>query len=266
MHDNPTNYLLEEVRKLLTYYQSMGIKHYPRSKAIDTFLQYQKQPPNKGEKQVFPATSSDTQQKNSALQNEQSHAGISISIEDVRTEIDGCTRCQLHVNRNTIVFGQGGVKNVSLFVVGESPGEEDDQSGKTCSGEPGALLAKMLGAINLSREQTFITTLVKCRPRKGRPPESDEINSCLPFLQRQIEATSPYIICAMGAVATQTLLKTEESFFKLRGKFHDFYTSSGRHILLMPTFLPSFLIKNPEMKRGSWHDLQLIARQLQIKK
>jgi DNA polymerase len=147
---------------------------------------------------------------------------------------------------------------------GQTSGSEDDQQAEALCGEAGELLTRMLAAIKLKRKDVFLTHTVKCLPPGNRAPEPDEINACLTFLHRQIEVLKPRIICTMGPLAARALLKTNDSFFLLRGRFHEFQTIQGETLPLLPTFHPAFLIKNPEMKKASWQDLQMLQKKLNI--
>jgi DNA polymerase len=184
-----------------------------------------------------------------------------VSLTDIREELQGCTRCGLYKNRTNIVFGQG-CERPNLLIVAEWPGKEDDQQAKTLCGQAGELLTRMLAAIKLKREDVFLTHAVKCLPPGNRAPGPDEINACLTYLHRQIEVIKPRVICTMGPLAARALLKTDDSFFRLRGRFHDFQTIQGETLPLLPTFHPAFLIKNPEMKKASWQDLQMLQKRL----
>ena len=133
-------------------------------------------------------------------------------------------------------------------------------------GASGDLLDKMLAAIGLSREEIYLTSLVKCFPAGGQPPRDEEIKTCLPFLFRQIEIICPLVICAMGKQPAQTLLHSKKSLFQLRGRFFDFNsfcsTELAEHMLIIPSLHPAFLLDNEEMKKASWQDLQMIQKKI----
>ena len=186
---------------------------------------------------------------------------VSPSLADIREEMEGCSRCRLCDSRTNIVFGQG-CKQPVVLLVAEWPSSEDDRQAEACCGPAGELLTRMLAAINLSREEVFLTHAVKCLPPDNRAPTVDEINTCLIFLNRQIEIMRPKVICTMGPLAACSLLRSKDSLFHLRGRFHDFQTIRGETVPLLSTFHPAFLIKNPEMKKASWQDLQLLQRKL----
>lgn len=184
------------------------------------------------------------------------------SLFQIASDLKDCARCKLCTTRKTVVFGEGN-PNASLVFVGEGPGEQEDLQGRPFVGKAGQLLDRMIAAISLNREDVYICNVVKCRPPGNRNPESDEINNCQPFLLRQLSVIQPKIIVALGKFAAQTLLQTEVPITRLRGQFHSF-----QGIKLMPTFHPSYLLRNPEAKREAWIDLQQVAHELglQIRK
>jgi uracil-DNA glycosylase len=176
-----------------------------------------------------------------------------LTLKDVRKELGECKRCKLHRTRRTIVFGEGNEKATLMFI-GEGPGYDEDVQGKPFVGRAGQLLTKIIESINLSREEVYIANIVKCRPPQNRNPEPDEIQSCNPFLAKQISAIQPKIICALGTFSAQTLLKTDAKITALRGKLYDL---EGTKVI--PTYHPAFLLRNPEKKREVWEDMKKIA-------
>jgi DNA polymerase len=180
------------------------------------------------------------------------------TLHDIRAELGDCQRCGLSRTRSRIVFGSGD-PNARLMFVGEGPGYEEDQSGQPFVGAAGQLLTRIIEAMKLSRDQVYICNIIKCRPPQNRNPAPDEIETCSPFVLRQIEAIHPQIICALGTFAAQTLLKTDLSIGRLRGKFH-----ALNDIQVMPTYHPAFLLRNPQKKREVWEDIQKIMQALGI--
>lgn len=172
------------------------------------------------------------------------------SLEAIREDLGDCRRCKLHQSRKHIVFGDGNPE-ARLVFVGEGPGHEEDVQGLPFVGRAGQLLTKIINAIDLSREDVYICNIIKCRPPGNRNPERDEIESCLPFLRRQLKSIQPQYICALGTFAAQTLLQTKTPISKLRGTFHPY-----QGIQLMPTYHPAFLLRNPNKKRDVWEDVQ----------
>jgi DNA polymerase len=179
-----------------------------------------------------------------------------LTLEEVRKELGDCKRCKLHRTRRTIVFGEGNEK-ASLMFIGEGPGYEEDVQGRPFVGRAGQLLTKIIQSINLSREGVYIANIIKCRPPQNRNPEADEIQSCSPFLMKQIDVIRPKIICALGTFSAQTLLKTDTKITALRGQIFDL-----EGIKVIPTYHPAFLLRNPERKREVWEDMKKIAEWL----
>jgi len=172
----------------------------------------------------------------------------------------GCQRCKLSRSRSTIVFGMGNPR-ARLMVIGEGPGEEEDRQGKPFVGRAGQLLTRMLAAKGVSFDRDrdcYIANVVKCRPERNRNPEPDEVAACHPFLMAQIETVQPVVILALGNFAAQTLLGLKEGITKLRGKAYPYRTG-----VLVPTFHPAFLLRNPgeQYKRMAWDDLKLARRE-----
>lgn len=191
-----------------------------------------------------------------ALPASESHTGrvSSPTLEEIRMELGDCRRCKLHRTRRTLVFGEGN-KKAKLMIIGEGPGYEEDVQGKPFVGKAGQLLTKILQSIHLQREEVYITNIIKCRPPQNRNPEPDEIQSCYPFLLKQIHAIQPQIICALGTFSAHTLLKTDAKITTLRGRFYEF---AG--IKVLPTYHPAYLLRNPERKREVWEDMKQIAK------
>ncbi|HVQ77810.1 MAG TPA: uracil-DNA glycosylase [Candidatus Binatia bacterium] len=173
-------------------------------------------------------------------------------------DLQGCPRCKLSRSRSTIVFGSGNPR-AKLVVIGEGPGEEEDKQGKPFVGRAGQLLTRMLASVGFDRERDcYIANVVKCRPERNRNPEADEVAACSPFLLAQLDAIRPRVILALGNFAAQTLLGTREGITKLRGRTYPY-----RAIVLVPTFHPAFLLRNPgpEYRRMAWDDLKLARRE-----
>ena len=174
------------------------------------------------------------------------------TLAEVREELGDCRRCKLHRKRTNIVFGSGNPQ-AKLIFVGEGPGRDEDLQGEPFVGQAGKLLTRIIEAIQLTREEVYIANIVKCRPPENRNPEPDEIAACEPFLIRQIKAIQPKLICALGTFAAQTLLQTTEKISALRGRFHSY-----QGIVLMPTYHPAFLLRNPNYKRDVWEDVKKV--------
>ncbi len=180
------------------------------------------------------------------------------TLSMVREEIGDCRRCKLCEGRTNIAFGTG-APDAELMFVGEAPGEDEDRQGIPFVGRAGQLLTKMIVAMGLSRESVYIANIVKCRPPSNRNPEPDEIAACRPFLQQQIEAVRPKVVCALGTFSAQTLLSTREPISALRGRFHPL-----GDLKVMPTYHPAYLLRSPSEKKKVWEDLQQIMAALHL--
>jgi uracil-DNA glycosylase len=170
----------------------------------------------------------------------------------VRADLGECTRCKLHKARITLVFGTGSAE-ARLMFVGEGPGADEDEQGVPFVGRAGQLLTQIIKAMGLEREDVYIANVVKCRPPGNRNPEPDEIEQCEPFLMRQIDVIKPAVVVALGKFAAQTLLRTTEPITRIRGRFHQV---GGTRV--MPTFHPSYLLRNPAAKRDVWADMKAV--------
>jgi uracil-DNA glycosylase len=174
------------------------------------------------------------------------------TLPRIQTDLGDCTRCKLHRGRTKLVFGDGNPK-AELVFVGEGPGRDEDAQGLPFVGRAGKLLTQMIEAMGLQRQDVYICNVVKCRPPENRTPEKDEVETCSPFLLRQLDAISPKVIVCLGSVAAQTLLETNRGISHFRGEWLDF---RGRK--LMATYHPAYLLRNPSAKGEVWKDLQKV--------
>jgi DNA polymerase len=175
------------------------------------------------------------------------------TLADVREALGDCKRCRLHEGRNRIVFGDGNPQAKLLFV-GEGPGENEDLQGLPFVGRAGELLTQMIEkGLGIPRSSVYICNIVKCRPPGNRTPLADEVSSCRPFLDGQIQAVSPAVIVALGKPAASLLLGREISITRVRGTWQDY-----RGIPVMPTFHPAFVLRQytAENRRLVWEDLK----------
>lgn len=181
------------------------------------------------------------------------------SLQNLRKVIGNCRKCKLYQGRTRIVFGVGNPRSEIVFV-GEGPGRDEDLQGEPFVGDAGQLLTKIIESMGLKRQDVYIANVVKCRPPNNRNPEPDEIESCEPFLLRQLEIIKPKIICALGTFAAQTLLITKEKISSLRGNFYYYHD-----IKVMPTFHPAYLLRNPGDKKLVWEDIKKVMKELNLK-
>jgi uracil-DNA glycosylase family 4 len=177
-------------------------------------------------------------------------------LQAIREDIGDCQRCRLHSSRRNIVFGVGN-PDARLVFVGEAPGADEDVQGEPFVGKAGQLLTRIIEAIKLKRSEVYIANVVKCRPPGNRDPQDDEIQTCIPFLKKQLEVIQPRIICTLGRHSTQSLLETREGITALRGRFHELQNG----MKVMPTYHPSFLLRYPEKKRETWEDMQKVQKE-----
>lgn len=172
------------------------------------------------------------------------------SLQQLHKMISGCTKCVLHKGRNNFVFGSGN-PDAGVMVIGEGPGAEEDKQGLPFVGRAGQLLTDILKAIKFSREEVYIGNIVKCRPPDNRTPLPEEMETCIPYLQKQIELIKPKLILCLGLTAAKGLLKKKESLTALRGQVFDY-----NGIKVMVTFHPAALLRNPNWKKDCWVDVQ----------
>lgn len=178
------------------------------------------------------------------------------SLADLQQAIQGCLTCPLGPGRLKFVFGEGHPQARLLFV-GEGPGRDEDLQGRPFVGKAGDLLDKMIGAIGLKREDTYITNVVKCRPPDNRTPSPEEASACLGYLHRQIELIQPGVIVTLGATPLRELVGISAGITRVRGQWQR-VNMGGREIPVMPTFHPAYVLRQytPEVRRAVWEDLR----------
>jgi uracil-DNA glycosylase family 4 len=179
-------------------------------------------------------------------------------FESLVPEVLACSKCGLHRTRKSVVFGEGNLRSRLMFV-GEAPGADEDRQGRPFVGRAGQLLTKIIAAMGLQREDTYITNILKCRPPGNRNPEADEICGCLPYLEKQIEFIQPEIICTLGLFATQTLTGIRDPIGRMRGTTYEY-----REIPLIPTYHPAACLRNPSSKKLVWEDIKRVMKQLEL--
>jgi len=187
-------------------------------------------------------------------------------LEKIAGQVRQCCKCTLGSSRTNAVPGEGN-PDARIMFVGEAPGADEDAQGRPFVGRAGQLLDKIIAACGLKRSDVFIGNILKCRPPGNRDPRADEIISCLPYLQRQIEIIEPEILVALGAHAARTLLNSTKSIGQLRGQFHEYYTGIGQSpVKLMPTYHTAYLLRNysPENRRKVWEDMKKVLAELDL--
>jgi len=179
-------------------------------------------------------------------------------IEILRQEAEACRACYLHKGRTTVVFGEGNPSGRLMFI-GEGPGADEDRDGRPFVGRAGMLLTKIIEAMGLAREEVYIANVVKCRPPGNRTPEPDEIASCLPYLEKQIDLVGPEAICTLGNVATHAVTGELRPISEMRWKTYEY-----RGIKVFPTYHPAACLRNPESKKLVWEDVKKVMKLLNL--
>jgi DNA polymerase len=177
------------------------------------------------------------------------------TLEELEGATAGCTKCELANGRTNIVFGVGN-PNARLMFVGEAPGRDEDLQGIPFVGRAGQLLDKILAAAEIERDDVYIANIIKCRPPNNRTPLTNEIESCMPYLGRQVALIRPRIICTLGLPATQTILGIRGSMGSLRGKIY-----AEGDVRVIPTYHPAAALRDPKYKRPIWDDIRLVKRE-----
>ncbi len=177
-----------------------------------------------------------------------------LSWESVERQIENCRRCPLCNRRNNIVLGEGN-READIMLVGEGPGADEDLQGRPFVGKAGQLLDKMLSAIDMRREDLYITNIVKCRPPGNRTPLDEEAQACLPVLRMQYRLIRPKIVVCLGATATRYIYDREARVTRVRGQWLE---KNG--VLFIPTYHPAALLRDESKKKDVWQDLQSIAK------
>ncbi len=236
--------MVASLRRHVQWKEQAGIRSFPRSRSTE------KEPVKKNGGSLL-------QGVENGLFSDNAEAYQAKTLKELRAAIGDCHRCKLWSGRTHLVFGVGNPKAQVMFV-GEGPGRDEDLQGEPFVGRAGQLLTDIITqGMGLRREDVYIANVIKCRPPDNRNPEPDEVDSCEPFLVKQIEIIRPRIIVGLGKFAVQTLLKSKVPISKLRGNWHDYHG-----IRFMPTFHPAYLLRNPGEKRLVWEDIKKVLKEL----
>ena len=194
------------------------------------------------------------------LKPELNEQDIKSQLENLKKKISEIDNCDLKKNANNLVFSDGN-SNSKIMIVGEGPGEKEDQMGKPFVGDAGSLLTKMLSAINVKRDSVYITNVVNYRPPNNRKPAVAEINRYSKFLIEHILIIDPKILIIMGSTAMEALVGSNLKISKERGKWKDILLKNKTFLSII-TFHPAYLLRQPEQKKYSWSDLKEIKKKL----
>ena len=182
-----------------------------------------------------------------------------LTLAMLQREVKACNRCPLSRTRKSVVFGEGSAR-ADLVFVGEAPGEEEDAQGRPFVGRAGKFLDQMIQRIGLLRKDVFICNVLKCRPPNNRDPDPAEVDMCKGYLFTQLQLIRPKVICALGRHAYNTLMNVDARITKIRGQFTEF-----NGIKLLPTYHPSFLLRNEERVKEALEDMEKLKEVLKIR-
>lgn len=237
--------IAEDIKAVLSFYESLGFERLPIKTVTSNRLRITNEKQNKSSGLNLSAVMRPASQDKKA------------ALEALREEIGDCQRCRLSTGRKHIVFGEGSHDAVLMFI-GEGPGEDEDIQGRPFVGKAGQTLRSLIRKMGMKESEVYIANVVKCRPPGNRTPMPDEIMTCIPFLRRQIEIISPRVIMLLGNVALQGVMGSPNlRITAMRGKFIDY-----EGIRVMPTFHPSYLLRNPKDKWLVWEDAQKVLSKL----
>ena len=249
--------LVSDVRQWAQWNQILGAESLPMEPTLEQGAPAQERPPSGPGAPPAPqspvpeaktARARPSFEPSSQPSNDQVRQGKG-PLGPIRAELGDCTRCGLHESRKNLVFGVGS-ETAELVIVGEAPGQKEDLTGEPFVGRSGQLLTRMLGAIGLRRDQVYICNVIKCRPPSNRDPSSEEVETCSPFLLRQVQAIDPRVVMTVGKFASQRLLGVDESMGRMRGQTHQW-----EGLPVVPSYHPAYLLRNPAAKRQAWEDL-----------
>ncbi len=179
---------------------------------------------------------------------------------ELKRACNSCERCQLHKNRNKVVFGKGN-KKAPLMFIGEGPGRDEDATGIPFVGKAGQLLYKILAAAEIEQGDIYIGNIVKCRPPGNRIPTSAEAKACIPYLRNQVYLIRPKIIICLGATAAKHIIDEDIRITRERGRWHE-----RKGYWLMATYHPAALLRDVAKKYPAWEDFKSIAAKLKEQK
>jgi uracil-DNA glycosylase len=222
--------IVENIKDVLEFYQALGFESLPINLAVSN------KPVAIGRKVK-----------------DQIHSDKENLLRKLREEIGDCKRCKLSGKRTNIVFGEGN-PDAKLMFIGEAPGREEDIQARPFVGDAGMVLTRLIEKMGFRREDVYIANIVKCRPPMNRDPEADEMEECKGFVERQIEIIHPQVIMSLGRISAMSLTGDPKlKITAIRGKLFDY-----KGILLIPTFHPAYLMRNPKDKWLTWSDAQKV--------
>lgn len=255
-------------RSLLSYHRSCGIEGYPAGDSAESGLDVLSQLAGDTSRiSELPLAQTPGGEKTTSSSDVFQEKEKSVDMTELEAEIGKCRMCPLHLERQVSTAGKfgDGALPLKLMIVGDwltvtrqSPGKAGDIFGR----DQDLMLARMIEAIDLTPAEVFVTNVIKCSISEMCQPTSEHIRSCSHYLEMQIDLLSPQLICSMGIIASRLLTAQARPLSQQRGHFYSYKTGSGLQIPVMPTYHPTFLLQNPEMKQATWADLQAIKGKL----
>ncbi|MCL2459579.1 MAG: uracil-DNA glycosylase [Desulfobulbus sp.] len=249
------------LRTLLHHHRQMGIERYPLAPGLQQFLRSQGRPAMPAERRISKAAMAEQTKAAPPATPEKSRAELCA----LGREIDLCRQCSLASARRGVVCASG-IAGALLMVVGDYSAQSAEFSAATLFGaDEDPMLWNMMRAIHLTPEQVYVTNVVKCCPLAAEAPGEESIRCCHGFLLREIELVRPKVVCAMSEIAVGMLTGAQGALARLRGKFYPCrrQNAAAEPLQVMATFHPRFLLRNLDLKKAVWQDLQLIQRRLQ---
>lgn len=261
--------VLQDLKSLLTYHRSSGIEGYSGAGGLETLMKLQGHLPQESRvaRDELPVGKTAVRGNRPIEPKLPKEVPVKVqkgSMQDISNEVATCKGCNLSKQRIVPVAGYGGEK-VRLLVVGDWLAIDNGKqppNGSLFGIEQDRMLGKMIAAIKLPRNLVFVTNVIKCGVPSSCQPKAEHVHSCLSYLHRQISVVQPEVIITMGMIATRALLNRRDPMSRLRGRLLSFTSGDGKKIPLIATYHPTFLLQNPEMKKATWVDLQLLAKQL----
>lgn len=251
--------LLHDIQGVLAYHQVNSIGSFPANTELSSFLNVI----NPQRTASKPKSSVQPRRNTSGKPRVITGKSDLVGLTEIGDEVKRCESCSLFKQQLTVSAGKGGGKNIRLFIVGHWLSVADPSGVESVFGhEEDRMLERMLAAIHLSLEDVFVTNIIKCGVGLNVQPQAEHIETCSSYLQRQITAAAPELICTMGMVATKALLQHSQPLSRIRGRFYAYPGPGGREIPLLPTFHPGYLLRNSEMKQATWLDLQALEKRL----
>ena len=187
-----------------------------------------------------------------------------LNFQNLEKNCLSCVRCSLSTTRTNVVFGRGNPK-AKLFIIGEGPGQQEDEQGVAFVGRAGKMLDSVFSSVGIdTNKDCYISNIVKCRPPNNRKPLANEVSECIPWLTQQIKLIKPKVIVLAGSTAVQSYLNIDEPISKLRGTW-----IIKENIKFMPIFHPSYLLRNPSKEKGkpkwlTWEDLKKVKKEADL--